>query len=56
MNINQQKIQATKAEHKRVYENMNLPARDIEIPGWIKEAWNGLNSFGWGKWRARGQR
>jgi hypothetical protein len=49
-NERQQKIAATKAEYNRVYNHMILPARDIEIDGWIKRAWHGLNSFGWGKW------
>ena len=48
------KTEATKAEHKRVFENMNPPARDITAEcsdgTWVREAWNGLNSFGWGRW------
>jgi hypothetical protein len=50
MKTRQMKINATKAEYKRVYENMNLPARNIEIPGWIKPAWNCGHNFGWRKW------
>jgi len=51
MTERQLKIAATKKEYKRVYEYMCLPAQDIEIKGWIKYAWNGLNSFGWDKWK-----
>ena len=48
------KAQATKKEYRRVYDNYCLPARDIYAECsdgmWIKQAWSGLNSFGWDKW------
>jgi hypothetical protein len=48
------KLMATKKEYKRVYDNMNLPPRDIEAEcsdgRWIRRAWTGLNIFGWNRW------
>ena len=50
MTERQLKIEATKREYKRVFEDMILPARDIRIDGWVRKAWNGLGNFGWDKW------
>jgi len=48
------KIEATRKEFSRVFDNMNLPARDIHADcsdgKWVRRAWNGLNRFGWGRW------
>lgn len=48
------KLEATKREYRRVYDNMCLPARDIIAEcsdgTWVRRAWQSLNRFGWGKW------
>ena len=48
------KLEATKREYRRVYDNMCLPARDIVAECsdgmWRRRAWQGHNQFGWGKW------
>lgn len=45
---------ATKAEHKRVYDNMNLPPQDIYADcsdgRWVRRAWQSVGKFGWEKW------
>lgn len=54
MTLRAKKLAATKREYRRVYENMNLPPRDIvvEYDGvrYIRYAWQSLNRFGWGRW------
>lgn len=48
------KAAATRAECRRVYDNHNLPARDITVTVdgvvWRRESWHALNRFGWGRW------
>ena len=48
------KLEATKREYRRVYDDMCLPARDIVAECsdgmWRRRAWQGLNQFGWGTW------
>lgn len=48
------KLKATLREHKRVYDDMILPARNIVAQCsdgiWIKKAWTSPHSFGWSKW------
>lgn len=45
---------ATLKEYERVFQNMNLPPRDIylEYEGkiYVRRAWQSLNSFGWRRW------
>jgi hypothetical protein len=54
--LQQIKTEATQREHRRVFDNMSLPPRDIEATdpktgaSWIKRAWTALNRFGWGRW------
>lgn len=49
------KSQATMAEKKRVFENMNSPQTiyaECSDGMWIKEVWKNPNGrFGWDKWR-----
>lgn len=55
MNDRQIKLAATNAEYSRVYDNYNLPPRAIfamcSTGLWIREAWEGLNCFGWLRWK-----
>ncbi len=48
------KKEAIKKEHERIYNDMILPPRDIIAHCsdgiWIRNAWIGLNVFGWTKW------
>ena len=49
------KTQATKEEFARVYDNMNLPGRDIVVELddgiWIREFWSCIGRFGWTSWK-----
>lgn len=46
---------AARAEYKRVFDNFNLPPKDIHAytPGghYVRIAWQSVNNFGWGKWQ-----
>lgn len=50
------KARATRAEKRRVYDNMNLPPQDIRAQDpltrqwWVRRAWQGVNEFGWKGW------
>jgi hypothetical protein len=48
------KARATKEEESRVYDNMNLPPRDIYAEcsdgTWIRRAWTAPGRFGWDRW------
>lgn len=48
------KAEASKAEYKRVYDNMSLPPRNIVAECsdgmWQRDAWSALGRFGWSKW------
>ena len=52
--LRQLKTDATKREQARVYENMDLPPRDIVVEHeghrHIKRAWQSPGRFGWEKW------
>lgn len=54
MTLRAKKAAATRAEMRHVYENMNLPGRNITVEHdgviYVREFWYSLNSFGWGKW------
>jgi hypothetical protein len=54
MTDKQIKIKATKAEYRRVYENMNLPPHTIVAEcsdgTWKRDAWTSPGRFGWGRW------
>jgi hypothetical protein len=49
------KAAATREEHARVYDGMNLPAEDIVVAWqgrvYVRRAWNGLHAFGWSRWQ-----
>lgn len=55
MTLTQKKREATKQEYARVYDNFNLPPRDIYVEHdgerYEKRAWQNLRSFGWDKWK-----
>jgi len=55
MTDNQIKTEATKREYHRVYDDYNLPPRDIYADcsdgHWVRRAWSGPGQFGWGKWQ-----
>lgn len=54
MTLTQLKTQATRTEFARVYNNFNLPARDIVVEHngarYIRYAWHSVNRFGWTAW------
>ena len=54
MTDRQTKTEATKKEYKRVYDNYNLPPRDILAKCsdgiWKRYAWQDVNRFGWYRW------
>lgn len=45
---------ATLKEYRRVFQDMNLPARDIwlEFKGkrYVRRVWQNINRFGWHRW------
>ena len=46
---------ATRAEHRRVYDNFGLPPRDIYAEcsdgRWVRWAWVSGRVFGWERWQ-----
>lgn len=54
MTLQAKKTAATRAEYSRVYDNFNLPPRDIVVEHegetYIRRAWTALREFGWGRW------
>ena len=52
--LRQLKTEATKREKARVFDNMNMPPRDITVDylgrDYIRRAWQGVNTFGWDRW------
>ena len=54
MTLRSKKIQATKEEYKRVFENFNLPPQNIYVEHegktYVRKVWQSVNSFGWSKW------
>ena len=48
------KLAATKREKNRVFDNMNLPPRDIVVEHgkerWVRRAWQSIGRFGWERW------
>jgi hypothetical protein len=49
------KAAATHREYRRVYDNFNLPPRDIcaDCPSgrYVRRAWTAPGRFGWGPWQ-----
>ena len=55
MTIRAAKTQATRAEYRRVYDNMDLPPRNIRCEHngvrYERAAWSSPAAFGWDAWR-----
>lgn len=54
------KAEATRREHARVYDNYNLPPRDIVVEHedgvFVRRAWQSGRHFGWGQWERTSHR
>ena len=54
MTLTAVKSQATKREHRRVFDHMMDPPRDIEVEYdgavYCRRTWQSGRSFGWGPW------